>query len=1105
MTFKTDIKFDESPVLRSLEKVAVDRGLVKPDPITKEASASEVYAPTEDLHEDMLKLVAGLRAKGFEKEAEELEDKINMRKFAETDLYHVIDEEGDELLDFAHPEGDVEVAPSASGLGKVWTEQSAKKEIEKIVRKQPTGKYAARGADIKKRAQEINESAINEKLAEYWDALDVAKSAAVKGLGATNKRTWMFTEEGVLTNASMREEYVERSGANLNSINEYTNLVKVAYGTTLVGQGNRVYKTVDDVYKRISSIGIGDYSAWKAVTTGTQANAYFWGSKPAETGYTTWDTPKPRNMPWSQDNPHSIIWWGAPMFEFDKWQWNAAQARKAASAVHALVLSMRNEIFGERLQKATVSLRKSAGQFNTELLNAFPKSAVIGYLERDENDSLAPSASSILVEANKYTKNLKSLGKGSTFQKRYVRLLAKIGITDMDWGAFNQALLDGEQALSGAIKEVSKIAATGPAKSAASNFALAASIFASYMAWLEREGYQDSKEYAASKEGMAQSTKYAEMVNSGITSGKMGRAYRVLEVDSDKGLLDASNGWLASVQKYTGMNAPMKVEVPAEAETPAEADDTVYSSSDIAIKKAQPVFTPGGGGTTPKPTAPRQPSDPRRPGSPAGRQPASRQPGGAVKKSPLTESIQKELLRLAELGKKYDFRQDLITDLEMKPYGADGQFAGATRKALQAAQKIRNAHAKKSPAIEVRNDQSTVDNLKALISALGGAGSGMRQRKVFDELSNGKKVTSMDLISPKSFYEFMIVAMPTKRQIDTESGLEVVDIKTFESFVKHLLGRARVMYKESTSDEVTKRAGSYIRALKELWAQWEGVLNNVAKQFGGGKGSKITADYVRQVGKIYASSLDTGGPDFGRGEGPGAGTGLRQERGPGGGIRIELAGDGGGRAGEVPEDVVPPITRYINLGDATYWNLDLQVILDYNEFRRMSGTEFANVFFSGEEETVETPGAAGRLPPLDNAVWDEAARRAGWPVVKYNPRDRQFYIQVQGAGRGERGPWAGRWIPAKDDPYTRRQLPEQATPARATTITANDRALNFLRDFRAAITRVYKDWASNVLSGNYEKRKEFSTLILGQARRWQKKISRMENDLKRANMRARRR
>jgi len=152
MTFKTVIKFDESPILRELERVAIKRGMLTPAPIVKEAAVEESYASTGDLHEDVLLLVEGLRKKGFEKEASDLEDKANLHRIAETHLYRVIDEDGDDILDFAHPEGDVEIAPSSSGLGKIWTEQSAKKEFLRVVNKKPTGKYSSIESVLKEAA-----------------------------------------------------------------------------------------------------------------------------------------------------------------------------------------------------------------------------------------------------------------------------------------------------------------------------------------------------------------------------------------------------------------------------------------------------------------------------------------------------------------------------------------------------------------------------------------------------------------------------------------------------------------------------------------------------------------------------------------------------------------------------------------------------------------------------------------------------------------------------------------------------------------------------------------------------------------------------------------
>lgn len=135
MTFK-HIKFNESPIMRSLEKVAIDKGTFEPDsPIVKEASG-ESFDPSNDLFGDMVRLANGLRKKGFVSEAEKLEDKIFAHKMAKKD-------DGEKMMDDAHPEGDVEVAPSKGGYGKMLTHPETQRQLLDIVNKKPTGKYAS--------------------------------------------------------------------------------------------------------------------------------------------------------------------------------------------------------------------------------------------------------------------------------------------------------------------------------------------------------------------------------------------------------------------------------------------------------------------------------------------------------------------------------------------------------------------------------------------------------------------------------------------------------------------------------------------------------------------------------------------------------------------------------------------------------------------------------------------------------------------------------------------------------------------------------------------------------------------------------------------------
>jgi hypothetical protein len=141
MTFK-HITFGESPIMRSLEKVARERGMFEDEPVVKEASAGETYEPTDDLLSDMLRLATGLRERGFVAEANTLEDKIFVHKKAAKAVKEKAKDEGEKMLDDAHPEGDVEVAPSQSGYGKMLTQKTTQDEIKKIVNKMPTGKYA---------------------------------------------------------------------------------------------------------------------------------------------------------------------------------------------------------------------------------------------------------------------------------------------------------------------------------------------------------------------------------------------------------------------------------------------------------------------------------------------------------------------------------------------------------------------------------------------------------------------------------------------------------------------------------------------------------------------------------------------------------------------------------------------------------------------------------------------------------------------------------------------------------------------------------------------------------------------------------------------------
>lgn len=116
ITPQKKIKFSDSPVMRSYEQVAIDRGMVKQDEIMKKASIENKYAASEDLLLDLLKLSEGLKENNYLKEADELDRKIALYKQAKGEYSKILEE--------AHPEGSVEVAGASDGHGIVDTLES---------------------------------------------------------------------------------------------------------------------------------------------------------------------------------------------------------------------------------------------------------------------------------------------------------------------------------------------------------------------------------------------------------------------------------------------------------------------------------------------------------------------------------------------------------------------------------------------------------------------------------------------------------------------------------------------------------------------------------------------------------------------------------------------------------------------------------------------------------------------------------------------------------------------------------------------------------------------------------------------------------------------
>jgi hypothetical protein len=158
----------DSEIYRSLERQAYKEGFFTPSDkdIVKQASnnvkiASKVndrmstanLQPSENVDIDISMLVDGLRNRGYISQAQDVENNYIMFKKAETEYYNLSMETPNDLMDFAHPDGDINVTDIKGELADIETIQSAADKILAVVRKQPSGKLAALAGLIKKNAQ----------------------------------------------------------------------------------------------------------------------------------------------------------------------------------------------------------------------------------------------------------------------------------------------------------------------------------------------------------------------------------------------------------------------------------------------------------------------------------------------------------------------------------------------------------------------------------------------------------------------------------------------------------------------------------------------------------------------------------------------------------------------------------------------------------------------------------------------------------------------------------------------------------------------------------------------------------------------------------------
>ena len=220
MVFKaSDVKHLE--IMRSLEDAQKQ---------IKKDAAKEI-----SFDEKILKLCDMLRSEGFGKYADNIEDKFVFYKAAaKTHLYRAHNEDGEDVIEFAHPDDGVKVGDAADDHGTINNVVVKHKKIVDIINKQPTGKLAsyvnqckvALGQDDTARSKLVSELA-----GLVSELTDVVNSSIYQSIGPKTKYY-----ESKLPNGKKVSYYFKDAKYDINGI-------KNLYSQVLSSETNMALKS----------------------------------------------------------------------------------------------------------------------------------------------------------------------------------------------------------------------------------------------------------------------------------------------------------------------------------------------------------------------------------------------------------------------------------------------------------------------------------------------------------------------------------------------------------------------------------------------------------------------------------------------------------------------------------------------------------------------------------------------------------------------------------------------------------------------------------------------------------------------------------------------
>lgn len=237
--------------------------------------------PSDNLMENILKLCSGLRRKGFEKQAAKLEADYFNYKQAQT-LYETSKEKGEDLIEFAHPEGSHKLENVEGDEAVV--EDILEKHLKslQVVQKKPTGKLSNAQTlinQVKVVLAQDSTSMINAKMDAAYQAanniLRIANNTATpqeRGavtmgrtialshlISSLNSRTQApFTTDKVkaiqsyLNNAKASLQYVDPTERTANPNKYTTNMTSYTGWNEMIPEFDKIQNTLNEVSKLLA-------------------------------------------------------------------------------------------------------------------------------------------------------------------------------------------------------------------------------------------------------------------------------------------------------------------------------------------------------------------------------------------------------------------------------------------------------------------------------------------------------------------------------------------------------------------------------------------------------------------------------------------------------------------------------------------------------------------------------------------------------------------------------------------------------------------------------------------------------------------------------------